>query len=360
MDNEKRMIQDYEVKTAIHIGEKEIVFAENIASDDPYMVCDCSWANPLSMEVYSNAVGSRDYIEAMEAFVSRVTAAVEQVKDQRVERGITGEPLTASDCIPGSNSEHYEGKLIIIKPESMTASARTADQQLLVATGGNGCNPNARGQAVFCKDLFTGKTLRWERYDVAGIAAPERIPAWAQEKLQALGITPEPAASLPEQKVYMASLNDARENGELPTYKESRKLNAECAHSIKDAINDSHDGKYSYNLSAALKSVTEKYGAERVHVVLANTLGRMDYDGRFSCANKEWAQGVPLPNIPKEQRSEFVCEAHPAILDGFVSKVRTQQQEIKEKRPSVTNQLKEQPKSTPAKNKEKTRDDKGR
>ncbi len=46
MAEEKRMIEGYEVKTAIHIGGKEIIFAENLASPDPFMVCNAHWDNP--------------------------------------------------------------------------------------------------------------------------------------------------------------------------------------------------------------------------------------------------------------------------------------------------------------------------
>ena len=186
MADDKRMIQDYEVKTAIHIGSAETIFAENLASPEPYMVCNCEWGNPLGIEIYSKAVGSADYLEMMAEFTNRVSAAVEQIRDQRIERGVNCDMLTAADCIPGSKHAHYEHQLVVIRPENMVASARTADQQILLATGGNGCSPDALGQAVFCKNLFTGKSVRWERYDIAGIIAPDRVPASTHQRLEAL------------------------------------------------------------------------------------------------------------------------------------------------------------------------------
>lgn len=353
MDSEKRMIQNYEVKTAIHVGGKEIILAEDLASSETYMVCNCQWDNPLSVDVYDQVEASADYIEAMTEFLSRVASEVEKIQDQRIERGVSGAPLTAADCIPDSRSSHYDQQLVVIKPEKMAASARTADEQLLYATHGNGCNPDARGQAVFCKNLFTGKTVRWERTDVAGIILPDRIPVWAHQKLQELGITPEQAAP----SVYMSSVGDAREKGELVAYRESMRLNTACAEGIKKAINDSHDGQYCYDMASALKAVTAEFGIERVHVVLANTVQYMDYDGRFSHENKQWAQGIQLPLLTKDQRSGFVCGAHPALLDGFLNTVRKQQQE---KRPSVTDMLKARPKPPAPGKKGKNRDEHGR
>jgi len=105
-------------------------------------------------------------------------------------------PLTAVDCVPGSTNAHYENQLVVVKPESMVASAWTEDEQLLVATGGKGCNPNVRGQAISCQNLLTGKTVRWERGDIAGIILPECVPAWVRQRLAEMGITPEQPVSL--------------------------------------------------------------------------------------------------------------------------------------------------------------------
>lgn len=343
MDDEKRTIDNREVKTAIHIGNKEILYAENLSLDEPYMVCNCQWDNPLGIQVYTEAAVGTDYLEVMTEFLGRVSDQVQRVRDQRAERGVSDVPLTASDCIPGSSSAHYANQLVVIKPEIMISSARTADEQLFYATHGNGCNPEARGHAVFCKNLFTGKSVRWERYDVAGIIQPDKIPEWARQRLQEMGIAapkPDPA------KVYMASLAEARENGELEAYRESDRLNHACAASMQQAINDSHKGNYHYDFPAALKSVTEEYGTERVHVVLAHTVMRKEYDGRFSHANKEWAKSVPLPELTGDQRSYYGCEAHPAILDGFINRVREQQRELAGQTKSVLDHQKEPDRNT--------------
>lgn len=187
MPKEKRMIENYEVKTAIHIGGKEIIFAEDTKAAEPFLACNCTWDNPFGVDEYTNAVVSDDYMEIMNEFLGRVSGELQHIAEQRAERGISNQPLTTDDCIKDSRYSDFKDQLVVIRPENMTASARTADNQLVLATGGNGCNPDARGTAVFTKNLFTGKETRWNRLDVAGIIRPDRMPEWAKEKLAALG-----------------------------------------------------------------------------------------------------------------------------------------------------------------------------
>lgn len=186
MTDEKRMIENYEVKHAIHLSGGEVILAEDASTAEPFMVCDCSWDNPFSVDVYSNIVVSADYLEVMKEFLNRAAQRVELIEKERTLRGVSNIPLTDDDCIPGSRGWNYENRLIVIKPEKLTPAARTADHQLLLATGGNGCALEALGTAVFCTNLFTGESMRWERHHVAGIIRPDRMPEWAVEKLLVL------------------------------------------------------------------------------------------------------------------------------------------------------------------------------
>lgn len=186
MEKEKRMIESYEVITAIHIGGWEIIFAEDQRAEMPFMVCNCTWDNPLSMDVYSDALIGDNYVEIMTEFTSRLREQVQRVDAERARRGVGHNPLTPADCIPDSDRRDYAGQVIVLKPESLAAYARTPDHQLFVVTGGNGARPDARGSAVFCNNLYTGEHCRRERHNVAGIADPGRLPAWAKERLAAL------------------------------------------------------------------------------------------------------------------------------------------------------------------------------
>lgn len=120
-------------------------------------------------------------------------------------------------------------------------------------------------------------------------------------------------------QVYPHSADVARQNDELDVFRESNRLNSECAKAVNAAIQGSNYKLYHYDLPAAAQSVIGEYGAERVQWVLAHTLQQKNWDGRFSQNNKEWANGFDIPDL---KYSSFSIETHSAILDGFVNQVR--------------------------------------
>lgn len=119
--------------------------------------------------------------------------------------------------------------------------------------------------------------------------------------------------------IYTDTFAHARENGELEAFRESSKCNQDCAAAIDKAIADSRHDHYYYKLPTALDTVTKEFGMERVAFVVAATVQHYDYDGRYSRANKEWAQGF---TVPKDRESLILLNTHPAVLDGFADKVR--------------------------------------
>lgn len=183
MDVVDRMVDGYEIKHAIYIGNKEILFGmDETKSDAPYMVCDCTWDNPLGIDRYDNAVGSADYFEIMTEFLARTQAQLEAVKAERVETAI---PLfTKEHCTPNDYSQSIENKVVIIRPECLLPEYRTAVKQLVLATGGFGTHGNARGRAVYTVNLYSGKEARWNREDILGVLKPDFLPDWATEKLK--------------------------------------------------------------------------------------------------------------------------------------------------------------------------------
>lgn len=138
----------------------------------------------------------------------------------------------------------------------------------------------------------------------------------------------------------------AREHGELEQYRASRKANFACKEAIEAAIRDGFDGMHLNQ--DAVKGVLERFGAERVSYVLANTIQQKDWDTRFSASNRSWAASVPMFE-PKERRDEYTVESHPAILDGFVKLFRQEreagreQPAREEEKPSIREQLAAKP-----------------
>ena len=84
MENEeKRMIESYEVEQSIHIGTKEVVFGVDKKSEYPFLVCYCTYDNIFSAAQAEKAIISDDYLEAMQEFLNRVQ---EQVKITQTEK----------------------------------------------------------------------------------------------------------------------------------------------------------------------------------------------------------------------------------------------------------------------------------
>ena len=185
MADEKRIIQGYEEMHCIRLGGKEFIIAENKDEEARYMVCDCTWNNPLGIDFFDNAIGSADYLEIMKEFTNRLSEQVIILETERETRGIPLEVVKDGDC-HSIRDVDLEGQCIVIKAEKFSPEFRSIDHQLALCTGGNGANPDARGQTVFCQNLITGKTEAWRRFDIAGLMPPDRLPDWARVNLEAL------------------------------------------------------------------------------------------------------------------------------------------------------------------------------
>ena len=182
MSEEKRYIDPYEVVQSIHIGNKEVVFGVNKKEEYPFMVCYCSYDNPLGIPWATEAVGTDDYLEAMQIFCDRVQAQIELTRAEQEVFKFDMTPFTIADCIPDKKNESIIGKLVVINAEPKRYEYQHSAYQLIWAEGGNGAS-GGRGQAVFGTCLATGERGRWERYDVLGEIRPERMPEWAKEAL---------------------------------------------------------------------------------------------------------------------------------------------------------------------------------
>ena len=185
MDKEKRMVDTYEIRHSIHIGDKEILFgADDTKIDYTYIVCDCTWDNPLGSVQHFNAVSGADYLEMMTEFTDRVKGQIEAVKYERDKMSIPLEPFTLGHCIPNAYGESIENKVVAIRPERLRPEYRTAANQLVLVIGGFGAYANSRGRAVYTVNLYSGEESRWNREDIMGTLKPEHMPDWAKGRLE--------------------------------------------------------------------------------------------------------------------------------------------------------------------------------
>ena len=142
-----------------------------------------------------------------------------------------------------------------------------------------------------------------------------------------------PEAGQTEQETYPAfyghTLSYAAEHGEVDKYMESHKFDRECKEAVEGTIRQNFDGMHLKH--DIVKPLAEKYGAERMAFILANTLQQESWDGRFSRDNKAWASEFYIPeNIVHgiDMNRELIVSSHPAVLDGFIGMFRREVLEL--------------------------------
>lgn len=150
--------------------------------------------------------------------------------------------------------------------------------------------------------------------------------------------------------VYLCSATYARENGELDAFRASDRANMACRDAIEDAI-FSHYADNRLDTSC-VKDVISRFGMERTAFILANTVQTKDWDGRIYPSNKEWAKTYIVP-----KDNAYVCsQAHPGLINLFVTQFRKEQALEKEKKPSVLKKLKEAKADLPSKSPTKAKE----
>jgi len=141
-------------------------------------------------------------------------------------------------------------------------------------------------------------------------------------------------------QIYKLSSEEARARGETALFRESKKMNVACKAAIEAAIRENFDGMHLKK--ECLNTVMEEYGPYRMDWVLANTVRHLEYDGRFSHSNKEWAGSFDMGSMHGSDRGlDFIVGSHPAVLDGFVSLVREEREAVRkqQEKPSIKGQL---------------------
>ena len=119
--------------------------------------------------------------------------------------------------------------------------------------------------------------------------------------------------------LYPYSAEDARRQNELSLWRASHKANIACKVAIEEAVRSRFDRAYLDE--DCLADVLREFGYKRTAWVLANTVQQLDWDGRFSPRNKEWARRIDIPQ-DKQHNIAFIVTSHPAVLDGVVDQYR--------------------------------------
>lgn len=92
--------------------------------------------------------------------------------------------IKAEKCIPLRECGDIEGRIVVIRDSVLRPEYRIPTEQIQMAVGGNGTKENARGQSVFCVNVYSGEHTRYNRHDVIGVLKPECYPDWLKDKLE--------------------------------------------------------------------------------------------------------------------------------------------------------------------------------
>ncbi len=180
---EKRMAGNYEVTTAFEIGTKEIIIGEDktAAPDERFVVAN--YENNGIFERYVDALVGGDYAEIVKIFAERVKNEAEKVIDEKSKITVDMTPITKDGCQVLEADDSIKNKVVVIRADVFKPEYQIATKQLQLCTGGFGAEPNSRGSACFCTNIYSGKEARFERSDVLGIIEKDDLPDWAKERL---------------------------------------------------------------------------------------------------------------------------------------------------------------------------------
>ena len=120
--------------------------------------------------------------------------------------------------------------------------------------------------------------------------------------------------------VYQLPFDYAQAHDECAQYNASLDANIACKEAIETAIGRYY-GHNRVGAVPAVRDVVKQFGYERTLYVLANTVQRLEHDGRISRKNKEWAWKTPFGADPKCAYF-IITNCHPGLLNIFLDTAR--------------------------------------
>lgn len=105
---------------------------------------------------------------------------INQVRKEWQTLGLFGR----EHCETKGEEADYSGRIVVINPHVLKDEYKTPEDQLFLAVGGFGCNPNSRGRKVYGRYIKDGAQTFYQREDIIGILKQEYVPDWAAERVR--------------------------------------------------------------------------------------------------------------------------------------------------------------------------------
>ncbi len=131
-----------------------------------------------------NVIPDSDYgrYYEIDAAIVDVNRLVRQVQEAYQALGL----FDREHCALGMYDENVEGKVLVMKLDTLLEKFWSPENQLWLANGGFGCDPKASGRAIHATCLGDGESVYWNREDFCGVLNEQYLPEWALEKLESL------------------------------------------------------------------------------------------------------------------------------------------------------------------------------
>lgn len=120
----------------------------------------------------------RDY--SVKSHPTVLDGFINQVRKEWQTLGLFGR----EHCETKGEEADYSGRIVVINPHVLKDEYKTPEDQLFLAAGGFGCNPNARGRKVYGRYIKDGEQTFYQREDIIGILKQEYVPDWAAERVR--------------------------------------------------------------------------------------------------------------------------------------------------------------------------------
>ena len=238
-----------------------------------------------------------------------------------------------------AEQEQYKDWLLTQPPAKILDCSYeyTVRENFLMSLEYNSLTNDQAAALLVCPDVL--KDL-FHQYEKMGNSQMEEVWACFENRAEQVQAVQGQA----KESLYWHSSARRREHGEPAPYRNPDQINAQCKEAIEAAIG-AHYKENRLDAKAAAQEVLDKFGPERVQTVLAATVQDKDWDVRISGENKAWAQTVPMPEGSEggNWRSYWVVDSHPGLVNLFVDQVRDMVRERENEKPSVIQQLRQEP-----------------